>query len=389
MTPILPRQMLWKDKQTIDEFFELDPVNEDFFDVFVSLCEEPFALQADEVKVFNEVYYQVTRMVFEHPLPTDLPKYISDIKANIGWNYSAELVMSMAYYLISLIEKHERPLNKFFTKAVNERFGGCLFWKPFKHRFEKLRKEKRTVKYSFLPQPVEVEWLKDKYVHWNTITCNYDLLCIEKVINLWKSIDDKREVAVMINDSVDFGTPLRNAADKAHIKHFMEVYMIADESAPIWKCAEKLPETDYKILNERINELEKDKRVLMGRINELEADNQRLNALLERKKRIGKARKFTLVQIVEYCKSCVVWDDVKSIVAMLNKLLRRIATEEDNVLVDSIEDEFKNRLLGTVNIANQTVIPQVGNYMPQIQTQTMNLPVPPIGQDEQKLLEDE
>ena len=381
--------MLWTDKKTMDEFFELDPVNEDFFDVFVSLREEPFDVQTDEVKVFNEVYYQVTRMVFEHPLPTDLSKYISDIKANMGWNYSAELVMSMAYYLISLIEKNERPLNKFFTKAVNERFGGCLFWKPFKHRFEKLKKEKRTVKYSFFPQPVEVKWLRDKYVHWNTITCNYDLLCIDKVINLWKTIDDKREVAVMINDSVDFGTPLRNAADKAHIRHFIEVYMIADDRAAIWKCEDESPETDYQILNECINELQKDKKVLIERINELEADNQRLNALLEKKKRNGRARKFTLVQIVDYCKGCVVWDDVKSIVAMLNKLLRRIATEEDSDLVDSIENEFKNRLSGTVNIANQTVIPHVGNYRPEIQTQTMNMPLPLMEQDEQELLEDE
>jgi hypothetical protein len=189
MIPILPRQMLWKEK---------------------------------------------------HPLPTDLQKYISDIKANIGWNYSAELVMSMAYYLISLTDKYERPLNKFFTKAVNERFGGCLFWKPFKHRFERLKKEKQTVKYSFIPQPVEVEWLKDKYVHWNTITCNYNLICIEKVVYLWKSVDDRREVVAMINNSMDFGTPSRNAAYKAYIRQFMDVYLMADDSTPIWKCAATL-----------------------------------------------------------------------------------------------------------------------------------------------------
>lgn len=140
MTPILPRVMLWTDKHSMDEFFRLDPINEAFFEVFITLREEPFAVQTEEVKVFNEVYYQVTRMVFEHPLPSNLSQYIADIKANIGWNYSAELVMSMAYYLVSLIDNNERPLNKFFTKAINEKFFECIYWKPFKHCFERLKK---------------------------------------------------------------------------------------------------------------------------------------------------------------------------------------------------------------------------------------------------------
>ena len=82
MLPLLPRQMLWTDLKMMDEFFELDPLNESFYEVFVTLREEPFDVQTDGVKVFNEVYYQVTRMVYEHPLPIDLPKYINEIKAN-------------------------------------------------------------------------------------------------------------------------------------------------------------------------------------------------------------------------------------------------------------------------------------------------------------------
>ena len=343
MTPLLPRQLLWKDLMTMDEFFHLDTINEAFFEVFVTLREEPFAVQTSEVKVFNEVYYQITRMLFEYPMPSDLPKYVNDIKANMGWNYSAELVMSMAYYLMSLIEKQERPLNKFFTKAINEKYFGCLYWKPFKHCFERLKKEKRHVKYRFHPRPVGLEWLKEHYIHWNEITHNYDLLCIEKVINLWSDVEDKREVAVMINDSIYFIPTYKNAADLAHIRHFLEVYLVAAENAPIWRCAEESSGEECEQLKERLAEIDKEKAALQQRIIELEAENDRLNALLETKKSNGTARKFTLVQIVDYCKGCVEWNDVKSIVAMLNKLLRRVATDEDSDLVDSIEAEFINR----------------------------------------------
>ena len=327
----------------MDEFFHLDTINETFFEVFVSLREEPFTVMTNEVMVFNEVYYQITRMLFEYPMPSDLPKYVNDIKANMGWNYSAELVMSIAYFLIALIDKHERPLNKFFTKAINEKFFGCLYWKPFKHRFEQLKKEKHHVKYRFHPRPYGLEWLKEHYIHWNDVTRNYDLLCIEKVINLWSSVEVKREVARMINDSIYYTPSLKNAADLAHIRHFMEVYFIADESADKWKYAEDSPWDECNRLKSRVEELDKEKISFQQRIIELESENERLNALLEKKKRNGAARKFTLVQIVDYCKGCVEWNDVKSIVAMLNKLLRRIATDEDSDLVDSIEEEFFNR----------------------------------------------
>ena len=345
MIPILPRVMLWTDKYSMDEFFRLDPINEAFFEVFITLREEPFAVQTEEVKVFNEVYYQVTRMVFEHPLPSNLSQYIADIKANIGWNYSAELVMSMAYYLVSLIDNNERPLNKFFTKAINEKFFECIYWKPFKHCFERLKKEKRHVKYSFIPCPIETEWLKDKYVHWNTITKDYDILCIEKVVNLWRSVEEKREVARMIVDSIGYTTTHKNATDLAHIRHFMAVHFISDKSTAIWKDEESSSWVENDILRERIDKITKEKQALLARIAELEAEREKQDALLETK-RNGTARKFTLIEIVNYCKSRVDWDDVKSIVAMLNKLLRRIATEADEKLVDSIENEFKNRKYG-------------------------------------------
>lgn len=362
MQPILPRVFLWTDKQAMDEFFRLDPINETLFEVFATLHEEPFVVHIDAVKVFNEVYYQTTRMIYEHPLPSDLPKYITDIKANIGWNYSAELVMSMTYFLLSLIDRKEHSLNKFFTKAIHDRFYSCLYWKPFKHRLEILRKRNRVVKFPFIPCPVSVSWLKDKYVHWNEITRNYDLMCIDKVIKLWNDMDDQREIAAMINDSISYYTTKRHSTDIEHLKNILAFYMASTERNAILNYAMNPPEEDVDELKARIEEIHNEKIVLQSRIDELEAENNRLNALLGKKKQNGTSRKFTLVQIVNYCKNCVEWKDVKSIVAMLNKLLRREATEEDSELVDSIETEFKNRKYG--NIFNGA---QVTMQNPQIQ----------------------
>ena len=94
--------------------------------------------------------------------------------------------------------------------------------------------------------------------------------------------------------------------------------------------------------------------------------------------------------MVAYCKQCVTWEDAKPIVTMLKKLHGRTGTDEYAELVDSIETEFKNRKYGNTYIEEQTVIPSVGNYKPQITTQNIEAPMPLLGQQqEQKQLEDE
>ena len=41
------------------------------------------------------------------------------------------------------------------------------------------------------------------------------------------------------------------------------------------------------------------------------------------------------------------------------------------------------------NVAEKTVIPNVGNYKPEIHNQHLDVPAPPLEQAEEKLLKDE
>lgn len=381
--------MLWKDKKSMDEFFRLDPANEEFYEVYNQLRDEPFAMMADGVKVFNEVYYQVTRMMFERPMPSDLPKYISDIKANLGWKYSAELVMSMTYFMTALIGKDSRQLNKFFTKSINEAFGGCIYWKPFKHCFEAMRKRGMHIRYMFRPHPCSVEDLSNYYIRWDTVTNCYNLSSIEHVMSLWSDKKSRQEIAEWIIASMN-NTQNNNAVkvDYEEVRWYLNNYLDKAEDSPVFMCAEPDPFSENISLNERIAKLEKENKALKGRIDELETENKRLNALAE-KKTNGSSRKFALVEIVEYCKNRVEWDDVKSIVAMLNKLLLRKATKDDEILVDSIETEFASRRYGITNVANQNVFPNVGNYNAHVDEQHYTVPFPSIGQKEFALIENE
>jgi hypothetical protein len=330
----------------MDKFFRLDSINEDFYQVFTQLREEPFAVNISAELVFNELYYQLTRMAFDHPNRREYSWYIADIKANLGWKYSADLVMIMGFFLSTLSDPTKRPpFYPFFTRDIIEDYHDTPYWEPFYQCFKQLQQQKKMLRHDFRPRPLLVDKFADKDINWADITQNYDTDCIKQVLNLWEDNDDRRLIALLILDSMEDDSTEDNINLEAEHILFSTIDIL-----DILHSFVEEPSAGDARMEAEISSLKKEKQALQGRIAELEADNARLAALME-KRRTGTARKFTLVEIANYCKSCVDWNDVKSIVAMLNKLLRHTATENDSALVDSIEEEFIGRKCGT-NIHN-------------------------------------
>ena len=386
MLPLLPREFLWTDLNTMDQFFELDPVNKDFCEVLMTLHEKPFDIKSDDVRVFNEVYYQMTRMMYERPAPRDLAKYIEDIRGNMGWNYSVELVMTLLYFFNALNSNNQRKLNRFLAITISERYKKCSYWEPFNKCYNKTRRS-RSLSYDFSPRPVPVSDLGNKYVHWQKITKDFDTSAILEILGLWKDIKDRNVLLEMIKTSVNFNTPKLQKAYYDQIDALLKTNLFSSgekkkESSDIEK---RINELDSKLLV-----LEKENAVFQNLTKELQADNARLKALLEENNIHGEARKFTLIEMVNYCKGCVEWEDAKSIVAMLNRLLLlNGCTPEDIKLVIGIETEFKNKNTGNTYIGQQTNIPSVGTYNAEVKTQNNNFPMPQIGGQEQKRITDE
>ena len=73
---------------------------------------------------------------------------------------------------------------------------------------------------------------------------------------------------------------------------------------------------------------------------------------------------FTLSTIVEYAKTRVTWEEARPIVEMLNRMLRGCASREDIQLVDSIEEEFMNRMMVGIQVKNAEIeVKSPGNYI--------------------------
>ena len=225
--------------------------------------------------------------------------------------------------------------------------------------------------YPEKPCPVPPEELENMYIDWKTITQNYDLNVVKDILDLWKKKGDKRGVAKMINSGL-FILSLRSLpGDNQYfeIMKFMKEMTGEDELkiGDSMICAE--PTLEEQRLQEELEQMKKEKVTLLGRIEELEDENKRLSTLLNKKKTKGEARKFTLVEIVNYCKKRVRWEDVNDFVAMLNRLLRSNATEEDSELVDSVEEHFMNKSNANVyfELVNKKEMNIDKNYGPNIE----------------------
>lgn len=356
MLPILPRIMLWKDKELISQFFELDSINEEFSKVIDKLAETPQLVTISELKIFNEVYYQTTRIVFEHPMPSDIDEYIKDIKGNLGWYFAAELVLTIIYFVLLLRDGYnvdEQPLNKFFVNSLREQCAGSVYWKPFEECFQKISRQKRLIKYKFKPSPYPPLIIKYDYVvSWDKITRDYELSCVEYVLSLWEDMNDRYIISKEISKSLEnrvrtSAVQIKTAQVERYFKNYFSSYLNNEKT--------KDEETNLK---EKLREKNKEIEKLNNRVAILEMANNNLKKCIDTivPDNNEETKTFSLKEIVDYCKGCVDWNDTKSIVAMLNKFLRnKGCTEEESKMVDGIEDIFKKRLGIGITVENANI----------------------------------
>ena len=218
MIPNLPRPLLWTEKSSLEEFIEDDPINVWFQGCYSEL---PYSLtsRVGELKFFNEVYYQLTRICYEHPQPEDLSRYAASIEEDLGWVFSVDLVMSMMYFYAryrGLL--HSDPINHFF-RCVWRRYSNSEFWGSFSqsrkvpdiyghHRMEISWDREPSTLYPLNPCPILPEELIEAKFDWSALTQDYHPDVVNEVINLWNKDDDKQVVRIKICPEEDGGGQL-------------------------------------------------------------------------------------------------------------------------------------------------------------------------------------
>ena len=110
MKPKLPRDVLWKERMSLDVIME-EPLFKVLHEAFFYFEKEPMLFPMDEVAILNEVGYQVTWLCHEslYGLDPDMEQFTREVFAHTGLKDHAMTVISLVYAAVKLV--NFPPLN--------------------------------------------------------------------------------------------------------------------------------------------------------------------------------------------------------------------------------------------------------------------------------------
>lgn len=396
MKPKLPRALLWRDKNTMDEMLK-EPFGGQLYHMFVSILRGTrmrFSI-AYHMAILNEVFYQCIRVTYEKAPNARVRDYEADIKANVGGLQGpTQMVLTlMTYLLMAQSDKCEEV--GLFIERLKQHFRNPKQYYLDLHAEEcfllSFPCENSGQGFFLIPEPCRADDLEGMVIDWEEVTRGYSKQMIREVLLLWQNSREQMKVLSMIEQDYHkrvlslFDEEPKDVANDEFFKVYLKSLKTDNDIDEDCNRPEKCNGEDLELkdMEEKLARVER-------RNSELETENLGLKSELNnRRQESEQERAFTLQMIVNYCKNCAELHQVEGIINMLNRFLRKNGTNEEYDLVDSIEEVFINRRYGNTFVEQQTVIPSVGNYQPQIKTQNMNIPLSPTEEQEQRLIANE
>ncbi len=382
----LPRQMIWTDKTTLDEFLE-DPLGSKLYDLYRDMLRSSyssFLYKIQPLKLFNEAFYQSIRIVFEKNPHATIREYSDEIKANIGQKNASEAVLHFVLYILLVQEDQTREIIR-ITDLLRNRFRTPLEIDVVDSVVDVIKAGIQGKSVRLSPNPSPVEYINNMVVDWHKITEGYSKNAIENLLTLWQSRTERFKLMKIIEKEFCQYIPSlfeMRPQDVVDMKYFNSYY---ENNEDLLGNSNEPMKPSYEELELKLAMAEKANLAMKTEIEHLKSE---LNMT---KKKDHQVRSFTLSLIVDYCKNKIHISQVESIIAMLYKLLRMSGTEEDYALVDSIEEDFSKRKGGQTvehqTVERQIVIPKDGHYHEHTDTVNNQFPAMPPMVGQRKIIE--
>lgn len=351
MKPKLPRALLWTDKDSLDEFMN-EPVNRDMFEMLQKIRRDTILLKDtyfSAIKIFNEVYYQCTRIVYERDQNDFVRHYLADIKSNIGLNNHARVVCGLIFYLFS-----HRNNNSLTEKKIAADLLLCfMFDGRYQMEFPReTETSRKTYDIDFSPRPCSTGSLSNMLIDWDEVTNHYDKESIDCLVNLYDEVTERKKIYSMIENAyerflkkqgksiLDLKQIYPNMADYQFFYDYNEVKPNGFSEQPLLCCEEEL------VLSPTYQELEEENLNLKKKLEEALTENESLKSKLNMTKpKRQQETSFTVGKIVDYCKRIPEYRSVEAIEKMLYKFIKDCSDKEEK-LIDSISEHFNNKKYG-------------------------------------------
>lgn len=199
----LPREFLWQDYKTMDEFLK-DPLNQELYKVYKQTKDAPFKITMPDIKVFNELYYQVVKFCY---CEVSAENIANSVCADLGFVYSKDLIISMIFAIICLQKKKMYELEYMLKEYLGNNRGWYL---DLFNNF--VNDSKTTYDSDLTPKPIDVESAVAKVKNWPEITNYFSKYTLNKIINLWPGKEEKLYILNTI--FIAYSEFIRNGTDK-------------------------------------------------------------------------------------------------------------------------------------------------------------------------------
>ena len=334
--PRLPRELLWNDKRTMDEFMEI-PLCRELYKAYREMDEYPMLFKMDELQVFNEVYFEMTRLCFEnwYDSYSDFDFYVREVYADMVTNDSVMTVFSLMYAIVIVV--NFPPLNidkrriKELKKYQESGWGKGYIDKFIRHVME----EGLMFDDRFEPSPCPPSMLSEKYIDWFQVTDGFNPGSIDSMLSLWKDKEDRLAVASIVDDEMQrykkSSRSKKVQAEMAFARIELERTINIEKGDLEAMALDGGPFSEIAKWEVKYNKLEK-------RYSQLESEKIKLEEQVKKRKNTpqNKLRLFTLDEIVNYAENNLDLQCSMPIQALLHNLLSKDGTEEEREKVNSI-----------------------------------------------------
>lgn len=350
----------------MEEFYDSNPINRDLYQVYQELITYKDMESIPVKSIFNEVYYQCTRIVYENNPEPDFDAIEMDIKANVGTRIVLRLVYRMMYALLTARTGNSREVEKvrnrleIYSDIMTRNSNFRAFIREYSPSYHK-----RVI--SLLPNPAEPETLKYQPIDWAEATCDFDGEATRMVVDLWADTEDKKSVLSLMSRYCTHHLRFKNYKEYSLEKE--KIFRQGTILLTSLKRELKETEENCTMVAEPIEAItlhigstatlkEKDREIAMLKsVNKmLRTQNEELLARLNQNEPVStKERSFTFTQILDFGENHTDREEGRVIIKMLNFFLRNAgnSTETERDKVDALEHKMLNPETGDNVMGNK------------------------------------